>query len=95
MNDDVKLCLDILEKAIAFEEEGMAFFQDRSQNAPSALERNLFRHMATVSLLDSGKPRFAKMLVRDDGSAPQVYDRLSRELVRFQLRLERLIHQPS
>jgi len=43
---DVKLCLEILEKAIAFEEEGMAFFQDRAQNAPSTLERNLFNSLA-------------------------------------------------
>ncbi|MCP4571047.1 MAG: ferritin family protein [bacterium] len=46
MNEDVKLCVEILEKAIAFEEEGMAFFQDRAQNAPSALERNLFNSLA-------------------------------------------------
>ena len=46
MSDDVKLCMEILEKAIAFEEEGMAFFQDRAQNAPSTLERNLFNSLA-------------------------------------------------
>ena len=46
MNEDVKLCVEILEKAIAFEEEGMAFFQDRAQNAPSTLERNLFNSLA-------------------------------------------------
>ena len=46
MSDDLKLCLDILEKAIAFEEEGMAFFQDRAAHAPSALERNLFKSLA-------------------------------------------------
>lgn len=46
MNDDVKLCVEILEKAIAFEEEGMAFFQDRASNAPSTLERNLFNSLA-------------------------------------------------
>jgi rubrerythrin len=44
--NDVKYCLDILEKAIVFEEEGMAFFQDRAQNAPSSLERNLFNSLA-------------------------------------------------
>jgi rubrerythrin len=42
----VKYCLEILEKAITFEEEGMAFFQDRAQNAPSTLERNLFNSLA-------------------------------------------------
>ena len=46
MTDDVRLCVEILEKAIAFEEEGMAFFQDRAENAPSALERNLFNSLA-------------------------------------------------
>jgi rubrerythrin len=46
MNPEVKLCVDILEKAIIFEEEGMAFFQDRAQGAPSVLERNLFTSLA-------------------------------------------------
>ncbi len=46
MTDDVRLCVEILEKAIAFEEEGMAFFQERAQNAPSSLERNLFNSLA-------------------------------------------------
>lgn len=44
--NDVTYCLEILEKAITFEEEGMAFFQDRAQNAPSTLERNLFNSLA-------------------------------------------------
>jgi rubrerythrin len=46
MNPEVKLCVDILEKAITFEEEGMAFFQDRAQGAPSVMERNLFTSLA-------------------------------------------------
>jgi len=46
MNADVKLCGEILEKAIAFEEEGMAFFQQRAENAPSVLERKLFISLA-------------------------------------------------
>ncbi len=46
MHDDVKLCVEILEKAIVFEEEGMAFFQNRAQNAPTTLERNLFNSLA-------------------------------------------------
>jgi rubrerythrin len=46
MNDEVKLCLEILEQAIVFEEEGMAFFQDRATSAPSTLERNLFNSLA-------------------------------------------------
>jgi len=46
MSDDVKLCVDILKNAIAFEEEGMRFFSDRAENAPSTLERNIFRSLA-------------------------------------------------
>ncbi len=46
MNDEVKLCLEVLEQAITFEEQGMAFFQDRANNAPSTLERNLFNSLA-------------------------------------------------
>jgi rubrerythrin len=46
MTEDLKFCIEILEKAIAFEEEGMAFFQDRAANAPSTLERNLFNSLA-------------------------------------------------
>ncbi len=46
MNDDVRECLAILDKAVKFEETGMAFFLDRAENAPSALERNLFRALA-------------------------------------------------
>jgi rubrerythrin len=46
MSDEVKLCVDILDKAIAFEEEGMRFFTDRAQNAPSEMERNIFRSLA-------------------------------------------------
>jgi rubrerythrin len=46
MTDDVKLCVEILEKAIHFEETGMAFFKERAQNAPSQLERNLFQSLA-------------------------------------------------
>ncbi len=46
MNPEVKMCVEILDKAIAFEEEGMAFFLDRAENAPSTLERNLFSSLA-------------------------------------------------
>lgn len=46
MNDDVRECLAILDKAVKFEETGMAFFLDRAENAPSELERNLFRSLA-------------------------------------------------
>lgn len=46
MNDDVRECLEILDKAIQFEETGMSFFLDRAENAPSQMERNLFRSLA-------------------------------------------------
>jgi len=46
MNDDVRECLDILDRAVKFEETGMAFFLDRAKNAPNELERNLFRSLA-------------------------------------------------
>ena len=46
MSDKVKLCVEILEKAIVFEEEGMAFSQERARNAPSTLGRNLFNSLA-------------------------------------------------
>lgn len=46
MSDDVRECLDILDKAVAFEETGMAFFLDRAESAPSQLERNLFSSLA-------------------------------------------------
>ena len=62
MSDDVKLCLDILEKAIAFEDEGMSFFQDRASNAPSAMERNLFQSLAK----DEAGHKAHLMRMRDD-----------------------------
>jgi rubrerythrin len=46
MSDEVKLCVEILDRAIEFEEEGMRFFTERSEGAPSALERNVFRSLA-------------------------------------------------
>jgi rubrerythrin len=46
MNDDVRECLEILDRAVQFEETGMAFFIDRAENAPTALERNLFQSLA-------------------------------------------------
>ena len=37
---------EILDKAIKFEETGMAFFKERAGSAPSQLERNLFTSLA-------------------------------------------------
>jgi len=62
MTDDVKLCLEILEKAITFEEEGMAFFQARAGNAPSSLERNLFNSLAK----DEAGHKAHLVKIRDD-----------------------------
>jgi len=47
MTAEVKLCVEILDKAIDFEETGIAFFKERAENAPSQLERNLFQSLAT------------------------------------------------
>ncbi|MFH1843978.1 MAG: ferritin family protein [bacterium] len=46
MSDDVKLCVEILEKAIAFEREGIRFFRDKAENAPNEMERMIFRSLA-------------------------------------------------
>jgi len=46
MSDDLKFCLKILDEAIKFEEEGMAFFKEREKSAPSAVERSVFASLA-------------------------------------------------
>lgn len=46
MNDDLKLCLEILGKAIAFEDEGIRFFTEKAKTAHSDLERRLFLSLA-------------------------------------------------
>ncbi len=45
MDDDLKLCVEILDKAIVFEQEGIRFFGERAQQAPSNLERRLFESL--------------------------------------------------
>ena len=62
MSDDVKKCVEILEKAIAFEETGMAFFKERAADAPSQLERNLFASLAK----DEAGHKAHLMKMRDD-----------------------------
>lgn len=47
MSDELKYCLKILEDAIKFEEEGMAFFKEREKSAPSAVERSVFASLVT------------------------------------------------
>lgn len=46
MSDDRQQCIKILNDAIAFEEEGMAFFLERQNASPSAVERNVFASLA-------------------------------------------------
>ncbi len=46
MSDDRQQCLQILNNAIVFEEEGMRFFIEREQASPSAVERNIFKSLA-------------------------------------------------
>jgi rubrerythrin len=46
MTDEVKLCVEILDEAIRFEETGMAFFRERATQAPSDFERRLFQSLA-------------------------------------------------
>lgn len=72
MDAEVKLCVEILEKAIAFEEEGMAFFQQRAQAAPSVLERNLFTSLAK----DEAGHKASLVLMRDDLQRENTIDAL-------------------
>ena len=46
MGDDVKLCLDILARAIAFEEEGIRFFNQRAGASGSELEKRILQSLA-------------------------------------------------
>ena len=46
MNSDVTKCLEILEEAIAFEEEGIRFFTERAETAASDLERRILLSLA-------------------------------------------------
>lgn len=46
MGDDMKLCLDILARAIAFEEEGIRFFNQRAVDSGSELERRILQSLA-------------------------------------------------
>jgi len=62
MSDDIKLCLDILGKAIAFEEEGMRFFGERAKKAPSEVERQIFLSLVK----DESGHREYLMKLRDD-----------------------------
>jgi rubrerythrin len=62
MGDDVKLCLDILAKAIAFEEEGIRFFNQRAGASGSELEKRILQSLAK----DEAGHREHLARVRDD-----------------------------
>ena len=72
MNPEVKMCVEILDKAIIFEEEGMAFFLDRAENAPSTMERNLFNSLAK----DEAGHKAHLVRMRDDILAQETLDAL-------------------
>ena len=46
MTDEVGKCIEILTKAIAFEEEGIRFFSEKAETAISDLEKRIFRSLA-------------------------------------------------
>ena len=62
MSEEVKVCVEILDKAIVFEEEGMRFFRDRAQNAPSDLGKRVFQSLAK----DEAGHKAHLMGLRDD-----------------------------
>ena len=74
MSDELKFCLKILEEAITFEEEGMAFFKEREKSAPSAIERSVFASLATD---EAGHRAYLvkmrdEMMAKNDVSAIQI-----------------------
>jgi rubrerythrin len=75
MSDDVKLCVEILDRAIAFEAEGMRFFTERAEGAPSELERNVFRSLAK----DEAGHRAHLAKLREDLLATNSIDALKEE----------------
>lgn len=62
MSDELKFCLNILEEAIKFEEEGMNFFKEREKSAPSAVERSVFASLAA----DEAGHRAYLVKIRDE-----------------------------
>ncbi len=72
MHPELKMCVEILDKAILFEEEGMAFFLDRAENAPSAMERNLFTSLAK----DEAGHKAELVRMREDILAQETLDAL-------------------
>ena len=86
MTDELKFCLKILEEAIKFEEEGMAFFKEREKSAPSALERSVF---ASLAADEAGHRAYLvktrdEMMAKNDVSAIQIdgddHSRMAKEI---------------
>lgn len=80
MSDELKFCLKILEEAIKFEEEGMAFFKEREKSAPSAIERSVF---ASLAADEAGHRAYLvktrdEMMAKNDVSAIKLDDEHSR-----------------
>lgn len=75
MSDELKFCLKILDDAIKFEEEGMAFFREREKSAPSALERSVFSSLAD----DEAGHRDYLEKMRDEMVATNNVDAIRRE----------------
>lgn len=46
MKDEITTLAEILDRAIAFEEEGMSFFNEKAQTAGSPLQANVLRSLA-------------------------------------------------
>ncbi len=46
MSDEISQLTEILDKAIAFEEEGISFFSERAETTASPMERNILRSLA-------------------------------------------------
>ena len=46
MSKDLEKCIEILGKAIAFEEEGIRFFTEKAQTSTSEVEKNIFDSLA-------------------------------------------------
>jgi rubrerythrin len=62
MSSDLTRCVEILEKAIAFEDEGIRFFTEKSETAISDVEKNIFTSLAKD---EKGHRRYLVQL-RDD-----------------------------
>ena len=76
MSDDLQYCVKILDEAIKFEEEGMAFFLQREKSAPSKMERSIFSSLAAD---EAGHRTYLvkmreELLATNDISAIQIED---------------------